>query len=351
PWPAVAASTAALAALLAWQIERLIFRPLDGLRRTMLDCQADGNLKRRARIFRDDDLGQLAKTFNALMLTMRSVTREVHNEAGEVSQEIAGLAEFGSEVQANSAAQYDATMAAAASLEEFTTCSSTIADAARDVKQAAMASRDLIVGGHQRVEAFRTELDSIAGSVDAIDRAAAELAARTAEITKMVDHVRDIADQTNLLALNAAIEAARAGEHGRGFAVVADEVRKLAGTSGATAAQIRQTTESIVSSTGAVKKVVDSTLDRVRRGEESMVEVARVLADSKSQFEVTHKGIMEISLATNEQASTGNAIAQSFEAISRRGEENDRAMRSLAKLADRSNARARALTELVADFK
>ena len=350
PWPWITGTAALLGALLFWQTIRLVFAPIDRLRRTMLDCQADGNLARRAAIGRDDEIGQLAKTYNALMLTMRSITREVRNVATDVAREISDVAALGAKVQANTAAQQQDTMQAAASIEELTVTSSTIADSATEVRAAAEACKVLNSTSHQRVDDLRRDFGKVADQVEAIETAAKQFDVSTAEIQAMVAHVREIADQTNLLALNAAIEAARAGDHGRGFAVVADEVRKLAGTSAETASRIQRVTGEIVAGAGAVRTLVDVTLSNVSSGQETMTELTTVLSDSEARFEITHAGVTGISLATGEQASASTSLAQNVESVSQRGEDNEHAMRALAELAGQSNQRARALLDLVSRF-
>ena len=206
-------------------------------------------------------------------------------------------------------------------------------------------------GGEQKVATATDEMQRIAGTVSTAADKIRSLEARTNEISSIAGVIKEIAAQTNLLALNAAIEAARAGEQGRGFAVVADEVRKLAERTSAATEEIGGMIGAIQGDTSSAVGTMDQALPQVERGVELAQEAAQSLRDIRDGASTTLSRIRDVALATREQSAASNAIAQQVESIAQMVEETSASMQQTAESAHSLERVARDLGDLVARFR
>ncbi len=191
----------------------------------------------------------------------------------------------------------------------------------------------------------------IAGSVSRASGQIRDLDAKAREISSIAAVIKEIAGQTNLLALNAAIEAARAGEQGRGFAVVADEVRKLAERTSSATVDIEKMLTAVQSETDSVVTVMDEALPQVQHGVEMAQHVAESLQRIHAGAEATLARLNEMATATREQSEASNSIAGRVEEISQMVEETTASIHRATDTAGEIELVAQRLNQMVGKFR
>jgi methyl-accepting chemotaxis protein len=226
-----------------------------------------------------------------------------------------------------------------------------VAEHAQEAAAIADKSSALAREGESIVRAASSEMNSIAQSVRHGSELVETLNRRSAEISTIVRVIKDIADQTNLLALNAAIEAARAGEQGRGFAVVADEVRKLAERTGSATSEIGSMIEAIQRETSSVVETMQAGGDKVVQGVKLADEAAAALEKINAQTMEAVQSVNAIASATREQQAASSDIARNVERIAQMTEESGAAAHHNADSATSLERLASGLQSRVARFK
>lgn len=328
-----------------------INRSLVELRGVMTRMAADGNLTVRSRVFGKGEIGQSATAFNSLIDEFAKIIRKVDSNAKSVSGTAAQLSASSRQIEQGSQAQSEAAASTAAAVEQITVSIKSVAENTEDVRKLSDKSLQQTQEGNKHVSAMIGEIQRVQEAVNQIADSVQEFVASTQSISTMTQQVKDIADQTNLLALNAAIEAARAGEQGRGFAVVADEVRKLAEKSARSASEIDQVTSSLNQKSTLVEEVVQTGLRSLNATQEQVARVSRMLAEAGASVLKSTHGVSDIAASVSEQSVASNEIARNVERIAQMSEENHAAVRSNTQDVVRLDQLARELHEAVSIFK
>ncbi|KPC55256.1 methyl-accepting chemotaxis protein [Amantichitinum ursilacus] len=269
-----------------------------------------------------NEIDQLSLQFNQAAQGLQNLIGDVRQTAGQVDQASDRFDVAIGRMASDMRQQSESASAMAATVQQITVSISHIADHAGDASGAAQQAEGASCSGNQVVTRMEAQMRELGGAAEHAAVRIKTLGQRSAEISGIVKVIKDIADQTNLLALNAAIEAARAGEQGRGFAVVADEVRQLAErTTGATQ-QIGRLIEMIVSETGHVAAEIVDVSGRMQSG----VTLASATGDALTTI-AGHTGrtaaiIADIAHATREQSSASAVLAQNVEAVAQTAQSN-----------------------------
>ena len=239
----------------------------------------------------------------------------------------------------------------AAAVEQLTTSIRVVADLGSETNSLAQGAGQQAGQGVVAIERVLTEMNAIQRAVDRAATVIAELGRESESIASVVGTIREIADQTNLLALNAAIEAARAGEQGRGFAVVADEVRKLAERTTTSTGEIGATIARVRAGIGEATGRMNEGVDIVASGRTLANDAGAVMQTILHNAEEVVRTVHEMAHSVSEQSTVSTQIAQRIEAISLASEDNMRAVDEAVGATQRVNTLAHQLTDSVRVFR
>jgi len=300
---------------------------------------------------RPGDESSLLAAMRQMQESLRQIIGQIHQIVQEVASNTSQMSSFSSQVSVGSDRQSDAAGAMAAAVEEMTVSVSNVASNAEGVRDIAAEARSLSEAGGGIVQSAITDINRIADSFSQSSALIQTLSTQTEQISSIANVIKEIADQTNLLALNAAIEAARAGEQGRGFAVVADEVRKLAERTSQSTQEIATMIAAIQSSTQGAVQGMEAGSAQVGQG----VRMAAQAGDSMIRIAASTRKVLdaaaEISAALREQNAASNLIAQNVEQIARMADENGAAVKEVAQEAARLESLADNLKTSVGMFR
>jgi len=283
---AVLAAGLILAALFSFVMAQIEVRPVRALARAARRVSA-GDLSARVTPAGAEEVATLGEAFNLMVERLEGLIGRVNHTSIDLSDSATRLAAASNELAATTARQSSSATETSASMEELARTSGQIAETVERVAGQAAETRD--------------KLESAREDILASTERTLNLTERVRDITRILALINELADQTNLLALNAAIEAARAGEAGRGFAVVADEVRRLADRSKGLASDIASITENVQRETSATVMAMDKGAEQLRDGLSLMEHVAEASSG--------------IRLATQQQQSATEQVVEAMEQV------------------------------------
>ncbi|MDN3575328.1 methyl-accepting chemotaxis protein [Chitinimonas viridis] len=327
-WITLLAAMVIAGGVSAWLLNGMN-RKIGTLRETLRQARDKRDLTLRVPVTANDEIDSIARAYNTLADNMQTLVQAVAKAVDTVNHEAEQLANTTQQVALASNAGSEATSAMAAAVEQVTVSIAHVADNAHEAHELGATSRQQAASGADQIRATVSHMQ-------AIDRAVAEAAGKVTtlgqdaqRITSVVSVIKDVADQTNLLALNAAIEAARAGEQGRGFAVVADEVRKLAERTANATIDIQQMVTQIGGNSEQAVGAMNTTVERAHECAELASRAGLSIAAITEGVDASEQAVANIAESLNEHKAGTQQIAQQVEKVAQISEENTAAVAAM----------------------
>ncbi|MBI5786751.1 MAG: methyl-accepting chemotaxis protein [Rhodocyclales bacterium] len=328
----------------------LISRPIEDLAATTRAIEKTGDLTLRAPLHRQDEIGQTVAAFNALVGNLQAIVKEVRTSSAGILDNSSALTAVADQTCRAAENSSDAASSMAAVMQQLSVSIDHLSTHAHAASAASVDCGNRSREGEAVVGRAASEMKQIARSVHASSEAIQVLGASAEQISAVVSVIREIADQTNLLALNAAIEAARAGEQGRGFAVVADEVRKLAERTSQSTQEISAMIGKIQDGTRQAVSVMEEGVARVGQGVELATQAGHTIQQVAGSAAHSESAVSEISNGLREQSTAGQEIARSVEHVAQVSEQSHAAAKESSRRALDLSTLARKLDVTVGHF-
>ncbi|WP_234081780.1 methyl-accepting chemotaxis protein [Azonexus sp. R2A61] len=347
----VALAVGAVAAVLGLLTFRHVAGSLNAMTNEFTRIERNLDFTTRIPVDGNDEVATASQAFNRLLDRLQGSLREVADKAHAVTESAGRVSTASEQMSIASSHQSESASSMAATMEEMTVSINHVADRAGEADELSRSSGRMAQEGTMVIGEAVSGIDSIATTVREAAAQISRLEQNSERVNSVVSVIKDVADQTNLLALNAAIEAARAGEQGRGFAVVADEVRKLAERTTQSTQEIAATISEMQNGAQSAVASIQAMVTRVEHGVSLAQRANASIIDIGNSSEQAVEMVGDISEAIREQSAASTTLAQEVEKIAQMSEENSAAAHSTSANADELAKLANAMQQVVAQYR
>lgn len=353
-WRSIALN--ALLLLIGWIIIRIILKrlvtlPLRQISATIHRIEQNADLDLCIDLQRNDELGTVATSFNSMIERFRTIIIHLHQLTDQLGQQVQNLNNTAQQSLNASQRLNSETDQVATAMTEMDQTSLTVAENATQAAEATQQVEQQVQQGQQTVATAIDSIDALAGELQKADQATTQLQTRSDEIASVVNVISAIADQTNLLALNAAIEAARAGEQGRGFAVVADEVRALAIRTGESTVEIKTMISNLQQQSRDTQEIVSHSSVEARNSVDHSNETGRVLTGVNQAIGQVVLFNTQNAAAAEQQHQVAGEINRNIDVINAIASETEQSTHQTTDACSQINQLTQQLDQIIDQFK
>ena len=340
-----------VAILLGWLVRRSLGSLVAAGKAMEEIATGEGDLTKELQVQTEDEVGFLAQNYNRFIRRMRELISEVKKNAESVSAAAIQISSTTEELSATVENQGQQTQSISRAVQELSSTATEISQSIENTQSLTEQSARLTRDGGKTIELAMEALRSIQNHSGNLTQIIGNLVGSTDRIGNIIDVINDVADQTNLLALNAAIEAARAGEAGRGFAVVADEVRKLAERTGKATGEIGTIISHLQQESRQANAAMNATAGEIEKGTLKGKESLDILEQIIHSSQNIQEAATSVAAAVMEENATIDEVSTSVGVIATAADESTRAVQEVAHTADTLAQEADALRQLVGRFR
>ena len=339
-----------VAAVAGFSLLRAITKPLLQLK-TLMDTMRKGDFTQRMQIVRQDELGDLGEGYNRMADEVMELVGQVQRSGIRVSTSMTEIAATSKQQQATASEVAATTTEIGATSREIAATSKELVRTMSDVVTVSEHTANLASGGKVELAHMEDTMNQVMGAASSITAKLAVLNEKASDINQVVTAITKVADQTNLLSLNAAIEAEKAGEYGRGFAVVSSEIRRLADQTAVATYDIEQMVKEIQSAVSASVMGMDKFSEEVRRGLHDVHEIGAKLSEIITQVQALTPRYESVSEGMQAQATGAEQISEALVQLTEATQQTVESLRQSSSAIDELNHVASNLSGSIARFK
>ncbi len=353
-WVALAAGVLVIMIIvvLSYLIKATIIQPIKNTSLALHEIsEGDGDLTRRLDIHSDDEMGELATQVNKIVDDFHNIIRQIMGTTASLVSSAENMGEISDQTSHGIHQQLSETEQVVDAMNQMTAKTQAVARSAEDAAEATKQTDSQALEGRRLVEQVSATIGDLAKEVQDAVGVINTLEQESENIGSVLDVIRGIAEQTNLLALNAAIEAARAGEQGRGFAVVADEVRTLASRTQQSTQEIQDMIERLQSGSKDAVRVMNSGHNRTEQSVEQVTQAGKAITEVVQSIENIREMNIQIAGAADEQSHVATQIDQSLITVKNISEQANQRVEQVEHASQGLSQLASELQSLVVKFK